>query len=755
MAPRKDNVDLICDIGELAGLFEKSTSLENFLQTAVSIVAYHMRAAVCSVYLYDEAAQELVLTSTQGLSPDSVGRVRLKIGEGLVGQAIMELRAIREGNAFRSPHFKYIPGIFEERYQAFLAVPILRGLSRVGVLCVQDPVPDYFDENDTKALQAIAAQLATVIENAKLLMTLHQMQSSAPAAVEHAVAEQELRFVRGVPAASGFAHGRATIYGAFNGDSWASGAPAEPATIEDFHRAVARTEQQLEDLQRQLEERIADVASMIFSAHLLIVKDPNFSGAMVRLIREGKTPQEAIGEVVHQYCHLFAQSANPRLREKEQDVKDLGRRLLRNLGSDQEAGADYAGCVIIAGELMPSDILKLSAQSAEGLLLIGGGATSHVSILARALELPMVISESRRLFSLAADRMVLLDGDQGTITIDPTPEVIANYRELQAARRVAEQHAAQMPDITWTRDGERVRIFANINMLSELKVARQMKAEGIGLYRSEFPFIVRNDFPSEEEQFRVYSRILSEMDGHEVQFRTLDIGGDKMLSYFPSVNESNPFLGLRALRFSLRHKEIFAQQLRAFLRAGAGRQLKIMFPLVSSVDDFIEAREVVMECIAMLKADGIAHNPSPELGAMIELPSAVEVADELAAEADFLSIGGNDLVQYILAVDRTNESISDMYVAYHPAVLRALKRVAVATLARNRPLSLCGEMASDPKIIPFLLGIGIMTLSVDVRQIPRVHNVVSELKLSECRQKAEALLRLGRVKDVAAVLGGG
>ena len=502
-----------------------------------------------------------------------------------------------------------------------------------------------------------------------------------------------------------------------------------------------------------MEERIADVASMIFSAHLLIVKDPKFSGAMIDLIRSGIPPEAAIAQVVTEYSNLFAGSTNPRLREKEQDVKDLGRRLLQNLRAGEEAAADYAGTVIIAGELMPSDILKLSAQRAEGLLLVSGGVTSHVAILARSLHLPMVIAENRRLFSLAADRKILLDGDQGTITIDPAPEVVRSYQELAVAHREAEEHAAQMPDITWTSDGERVRIFANINMLSELKVAHRLKAEGVGLYRSEFPFIVRNDFPSEEEQYRVYLRILSEMEGKEVQFRTLDIGGDKMLSYFPNASESNPFLGLRAIRFSLRYKEIFTQQLRAFLRAGAGVELRIMFPLISSVDDFIEARDVVRECLEQLKKDGVAHNDKPKLGAMLELPSAVEIADELADEADFLSIGGNDLVQYILAVDRTNEHISDLYLSHHPAVLRALKRIAAAVLAKNKPLSLCGEMAADPKMIPFLLGIGITTLSIEVRLIPRVHQFVSELNMAEARTKASALLRMGRISEVAAALG--
>lgn len=290
---RKDNVDLICNIAELAGLFKKSSSLEDFLQTVVSIVAYHMRSAVCSVYLYDEKTQEIVLTATQGLSPESIGSVRLRLGEGLTGQALKELRPIREGSGIRNPNFKFIPGIYEERYQAFLAVPILRGLERVGVLVLQDPVENYFDDNDTKALQAIAAQLAATIENAKLLMTLHQIQGAADAK-SAAEPEGDLKFVRGAAASPGLAIGQASVFGAIEEslvDGQRNGRP--PATREDFHRSLAKTELQLEALQLQMEERLTDVASMIFSAHLLIVKDPKFSGAMMKLIEDGESPERA------------------------------------------------------------------------------------------------------------------------------------------------------------------------------------------------------------------------------------------------------------------------------------------------------------------------------------------------------------------------------------------------------------------------------------------------------------------------------
>ncbi len=754
---RKDNVDLICNIGELAGLFKKSSSLEDFLQTVVSIVAYHMRSAVCSVYLYDEKTMELVLTATQGLSQESIGKVRLRLGEGLTGQAMKELRPIREGSGTRNPQFKFIPGIYEERYQAFLAVPIMRGLERVGVLVLQDPVQDYFDENDTKALQAIAAQLAVTIENAKLLLTLHQLQESTMAGLSaSSVAEviepqAELKFLRGVAASAGIAIGQVAIFGALE-EVHHEPAPGEHWTLQDFHRALAKTEQQLESLQLQMEERLADVASMIFSAHLLIVKDSKFSGSMVELISKGMAPERAIEQIVSDYTHMFGKSSNPRLREKVQDVKDLGRRLVRNLRTGEEDGADYRGRVIVAGELMPSDILKLSAQKAEGLVLVSGGVTSHVAILARSLRLPMVIVEDRRLFGLGSGVILALDGDQGNLYVEPTAEILRSFHEMMESRRVMELAATEVRPVTETRDGQRIRLMANINMISEGRAARELKAEGVGLYRSEFPFIVRNDFPSEEEQFRIYRKLLEEMPGKPVVIRTLDVGGDKMLSYFPTVNEANPFLGLRAIRFSLRYKDIFVRQLRALLRAGQGTDLHIMFPLISSVDDFVEARTVVEECQRNLAAEGVPHLAKPKLGAMIELPSAVEVADELAGEADFLSIGGNDLVQYMLAVDRTNEHISDLYVTHHPAVLRALNRVVEAARRHQKSLSFCGEMAGDAKILPFLIGIGVRTISVESRQIPRLQKLIGQLDASQAKSQAGSLLRLGKISDVAAAL---
>ena len=750
----KNNVDLICSAGELTGIFEKSHSLGQFLQQVISVVAWHMRAAVCSVYLIDRRTDELVLTANQGLDPGAIGRIRLKQGEGLVGTAVWELRAIREGRARQNPNFKPVPNIGEERYEAFLAVPILRGSQRIGALVVQDPQPDYFDENDEKALRAIAAQLASTIENADLLLSLHELSGNAPGAPGLLPAGQP--FIRGISCSSGVAQGAAVILTVAPDDGFrqasAASAAGEPPAV-DFQTALTRTEAQIEQLQIEMEAKLADVAALIFGSHLLVLKDEQFTGAMRASIARGAAPAAAVKEVVDRFVHLFSTSVNPVLRQKTLDVMDLGRRLLRNLygGSDEEA--NYRGTIVVASGLLPSDILKLSAQQAEGLVVIGGGATSHLSVLARSLGLPMAVVGDERMAALPDKTPLLLDADQGTVFINPTEDILVRYRDLKSAMTQAEQAAADTKAESLTQDGVRIRLMANINLLSDVPVALRLKAEGVGLYRSEFPFIVRNDFPSEEEQYRIYSRIVREMEGREVTFRTLDIGGDKALSYFPLVSEANPFLGLRAIRFSLRYRQFFAPQLRALLRAGAEGPTRIMFPMISSLEDFLTARDVVHDCAAALRQEGLPCAEKPALGIMVELPSAAEIIDDLTQEVDFVSIGSNDLVQYVLAVDRTNERVADLYQPHHPAVLRVLHRVAQAARRAGRPLSICGDMAANPKMIPFLLGIGIHTLSLDPRHIPGVRLAIGGIRLADAEALAAQAIGLRRLRDVEELLG--
>jgi len=754
---QKDTVELICNVGELTSLFESQAGLTGFLQKVVSLVAYHMKAAVCSVYLYDEDTQELILTANQGLNPDFVGKLHIKLGDGITGLAMKELRAIREGRVSQNPHYKYIPNLNEDQYEAFLAVPILHGNRKVGVLVVQDPQPNYFTDNDVKAFRAIAAQLASTIENAKMLMSLHEQKKSVPKPAQDlpGVKPGTQRFVRGVAACEGIAIGHALkLSGADHEWDPEPGGVTENLTEEDFHRAIRQTEEQLALLQRQLSERMADIASLIFDAHILILKDDEFSGVMLKKIRKGTLPEQAIREVVENYLKLFTNSASLSLQEKVHDVRDVSIRLMSNLRLRTSAPVDYRGQIVLAGNLLPSDLLKLSAQRAEGIILIGGGVTAHVSVLARTLRIPMVIlkeaplAESER----GADTTVILDADQGNIMINPSQDILAHYQALLESRKDTTKELPTRPT-TSTKDGHRIRLMANINLLSELPTAQRMQAEGIGLYRSEFPFIVRNDVPTEEEQYRVYRLIIESMPEQEVILRTLDVGGDKLLTYYPGAAEANPSLGLRAIRFSLRNKDMFMQQLRAMLHAGAGRTLNIMFPMIASLDDFRNARDITRECIQLLTSENTPCNEHPRLGVMIEVPSAVELASDLAREADFLCIGSNDLIQYTLAVDRTNERIADLYVCHHPAILRSIKRVINAALAHGKPVSLCGDMATDLNVLPILIGLGLRTFSMEPRRIPKIQNFINGLRFAETCHLADEVLEMGSLRSVEDRLG--
>ena len=742
----KANVNMICDVAELSSLFEKSKSLDDFLQAAVSTVAYHMQSAVCSIYMYDDATRRLTLRATQGLSPDAVGKVQLRLGQGIAGLALKELRSICAGCAAKSPNFAPIDGIGEEQYEAFLAVPIRRQLKRVGVLTVQDPQPDYFDAADEQALRAIAGQLATVIENADLLMALHR-EEEKPVAAKASVN----RMVKGHPGSSGVARGLGTLLlSGHNGTFSRPDSTPDDLTLEDFERAVKASEQQLTELQRKTAEDLSDVAQLIFNAHLLILADEEFSGAIRRKIKDGMHPVDALVEVVNRYMDIFAASPNPRLQEKVHDLRDLGHRLMENLLGGDRAPGDYSGYIIVADELLPSDLLKLATENAEGFV-VQGGMTSHVAIICRSLQKPMVLVDAQQFKLFSGPEELLMDGAAGTVYIQPSSDILKEYKK-HLRRAEALETLPPVKAETCTSDGTKIGLYANINLLSDLKVAEECSAEGVGLYRSEFPFIIRNEFPSEEEQYRVYCRIVEAMGEREVTYRALDIGGDKLLSYQDDLEEANPFLGMRGIRFLLKNREVFSEQIRAMLRAGVGGNTRIMFPLISSVDEFLEAKELVQQCMRELDERGVPYNRNTKLGIMIELPSAVTLVEDLAHEVDFMSIGTNDLIQYMLAVDRTNEMVSKLYLSHHPAILRALDHVVSVAKSHRTDVSICGDIARDPKMIPFLIGIGIRKVSLSPRQMYEVQQAVEAISMEKAVYIARQMLEFSLISDVEAFL---
>ncbi len=742
-----DNTQLLYDISELNNLFRESASIQSLLDKTVEMVASHTDSDVCSVYLYNIENHELVLSATRGLNPDSVGKVKLKLGQGLTGLALQEMRPVCEKDASGNPNYKFFPGIFEERYECFLAVPIARGISKIGVLVLQREKGKTFSDSDITALEAAASQLADIIENARFLMTIHEPHAEDKKVVD--VLPEQLKFVRGKIASEGFAYGPSKIVDKKKNIAMLLHRNFDDTyMLDDFERAIANTAAQLEELQEQVGQKLSDAASLIFAAHLVILKDKHFVGGVIKLIESGVNPPVAVMQVAKEYIENFATSGSSYMQEKTQDIEDLIVRLMNNLLSETEELGKLRGHIIIARELYPSDLLILSSEEASGIVLVGGTITSHLSILASSLRIPMIVSDTFELLDLPDNTPVLVDAEIGNVYVDPSEEVLERFGSQQKARLTLDRQKRSIKPATTTKDGTRVHLLANINLLADLKVACELQCEGVGLYRTEFPFMIRRNLPSEAEQFITYSKLIELVKGKPVTFRTLDIGGDKTLSYYHDIKEQNPALGLRSIRFSLQNKSVFAEQIRAMLRAGAGADLRIMFPMISSIDEFCQAREVVSESLETLDKQGIEHNRRPKLGIMVELPCVVDLIDDFVKEAEFFSIGTNDLIQFMLGVDRTNENVAGSYLPHHPSVLRALKKVVRSANQGGREVSVCGDMAHQEQYLPFLLGIGVRILSIDPRYLPRIQQAISGIDLAEAQAVAEKMLAQVKISDL-------
>ncbi|MEH0018356.1 MAG: phosphoenolpyruvate--protein phosphotransferase [Desulfobacter sp.] len=746
-----DHLNLLCDMGDLTAIVAGDSDIETFLERTTILVAKHLKAHVCSIYLAGSRSGDLVLNATRGLNPDAVRQVRMKPGEGLVGKCFSTGKILREGNARKTPGFKYFDNAGEDPFNSFLCVPIQRGMTRIGVLVVQHEEIDHFTLFDERTLKTAVTQLAGAIENARLLMGLSPEENGQP---PKGGTQQGLPvFIKGKSDSSGAAYGMVR-----SSKKNRKAMLSEPDTsgtaytMEDFKAALDKTLKDLKDLQEKFASSLPESASLIFTAHFMMLKDKNFTGKMESLIAAGESPARAIQRMAGKYIGIFSASPHAYLREKAVDVEDLGIRLLSNLKASQEASAPGKGSIVVAEDLYPSDVLKLTADGIKGIILAGGGVTSHVTILARSLDLPLIIADDPVLLDLPDDTTLLMDTAQGNIYINPDRKTL----DLFSAQRDAEKKSVphDILDETFTRDNEKIRLLANINLLSELRLAKELKSEGIGLYRTEFPFLIRPGFPSEDEQYLIYKKLFDQVRPHHTTtIRTLDAGGEKTLSYAGLAKEPNPALGLRSIRFALKYREVFDTQVRAILRAALGKQnIRLMFPLISSIDEFLDAKQVVMDCARDLDREGIAHNADIDIGMMIELPAVLSTIDEFAGLADFFAVGTNDFIQYMVGADRANKLVTDHYIPHHPAVCRGIRTIAKAAQAKGIDVSVCGEMAHDPVHIPFLIGAGISTLSVDPKFIPKTQQVVMNLSLKAAREYARELLAQSSIRGTAKVM---
>jgi phosphotransferase system enzyme I (PtsI) len=526
-----------------------------------------------------------------------------------------------------------------------------------------------------------------------------------------------------------------------------------PAEIGRFEAALIQTRMQILEMQQRIAESIGAKDAAIFDAHLLVVEDRTLIDEVLRKLETDLCNVEWVfQEVATSYSETLSKIDDPYLRERAQDIDDVMLRVVRNLQgkTTKPITSMIEPHILVAHNLLPSDTAMMDKQRVLGIATDLGGRTSHTAIMARSLGIPSIVGLHDVTQRLESGQQVLIDGTNGLLIVNPTPETLAQYGEIESRRiKVATQLKELRETKSTTRDGRHVVLSANIELVSDLDAVKANGAEGIGLYRTEFLYLNRDNLPDEEEQYETYRSVAERVAPDPLIIRTFDLGGDKIAPGTVDVSdEMNPFLGCRAIRFCLEHVPIFKTQLRAILRASTTGNIKVMFPMISGLVELRKAVAVLKECGAELAREGQAMGEKTEIGAMIEIPSAAISANALAGEVDFFSIGTNDLIQYALAVDRVNEKIAHLYEPTHPAVLHLLKMISDAAHTQKIWVGVCGEMAGDIALLPLLLGLGMDELSVSASLVPRVKRAVQSLEVAECRELVDEALLLHTPSEI-------
>jgi phosphotransferase system enzyme I (PtsP) len=718
---------LLTDIARAIG---EAKTLPDALHSVVSIIADEMNVDVCSIWLLEPAGDELRLAATKGLRREGVGQ-RLERGAGLTWQVLERNGPVVCRDVADDPHFIYIPAMHEEAFHSYLGLPLLLRGEPIGALYVQTRIARSYSDDEVRALLAIASQVAPVVENARLLRTVTKA-GDQPARAAGAGAKR----AHGTPCSSGIVCGEVVVLG---------GAPSAPPRrrrsieeeLEQLTHACDGARKELQDMQAWLRERNAEEAALVFTVQLMLLEDDSFEGRMREAIEDGRSTHDAIVGVSEQVRERFRGLDNPYFREREDDVRDLGARLLRHVaGKLGRKALSLRGKVAVLPWLSPSRIVSLCAEGVGAVLTGGGGATSHAALLARSLDLPAVVGLGDFVNHVAAGDRVLVDAASGEVVVDPPDDVVKELTRAASAG-VAALHKLEHEDPGGGAEG-RIRFEANVSLWGDTIRARDEGAEGIGLYRTEFAFLMRPDLPGEEEQKALYRRVVETVAPLPVTFRLLDAGGDKLVPALAQKAEPNPFLGYRSLRLLLDHPEIVRAQARAIFHALEGTDGRLLVPMVTSLEEYRAIRKLLET-----ETDKL-----PPMGIMIEVPSALLQLRELADAGDFLCVGTNDLVQYLLGVDRTNERVTRFFDPCHPAVVRALHAVAQMASAAGKPLSICGEMASSPLLLPLWIGLGIERLSVHATRLRALRSIEARIDTEAARAVVAKALELGTAAEV-------
>ena len=721
------------------------------LGSALSIIVQRVRAAmqsqVCSVYLLDPDTNRFVLMATEGLNKRSIGRVSMAPNEGLVGLVGTREEPLNLEDAASHPRFRYFAETGEERYASFLGAPIIHHRRVMGVLVVQQKERRQFDEGEEAFLVTMSAQLAGVIAHAEATGTIRGLDRQGRGI-------QEARFV-GIPGSPGVGVGKAVVVLP----------PADLEVVPDktvtdidaelqlFRSALEGVRADMKALSKRLSTQLRKEEQALFDVYLMMLDDAALGNEVTTIIKSGQWAQGALRQVVMEHVQRFELMDDAYLRERAADVRDLGRRLLAYLQQAHQACLIYPeNTILVSEELSPAMLGEVPEGRLVGLISVLGSGNSHVAILARAMGVPTVMGAVDLPYSKVDGIDLIVDGYHGEIFTNPSATLIKQYGDVVEEERQLTQGLDALRSLPCeTLDGHRMPLWVNTGLMADVARAQQRGAEGVGLYRTEVPFMVNERFPSEKEQLTIYREQLAAFHPAPVTMRTLDVGGDKALSYFP-IKEDNPFLGWRGIRVTLDHPEIFLVQTRAMLKASEGlNNLRIMLPMISGVHEVEESQHLLHRAWCEVRDEGV-DIPMPPVGVMVEVPSAVYQARDLARQVDFISVGSNDLTQYLLAVDRNNPRVADLYDYFHPAVLQALQQVVDGAHAEGVPVSICGEMAGDPAAAVLLMGMGFDTLSMNATNLPKVKWLLRQVTLEKARELVQQMRQIDNPQVIHSAL---
>lgn len=721
------------------------------LQSALDIIVTRVREALdteaCSVYLLDTDINSHVLMAAEGLNKEAVGRAGLEVGEGLIGLVAKHAEPLNLQDASLHPSYHLLEATGEDKFHAFLGVPIIHHRSVLGVLVAQNADRRRFDESEEAFLVTLSAQLAGVIAHAEAVGVIEGLSPSGQKASD--------TVFPGVAGCAGVAVGRAVVVFP---PADLSRIPMRPARdvekeIAFFNSCIAQVRADIMELHAKLEGRVADEERRLFDVYLSMLDDDALGSEVVERIRMGHWAPGALAYVAHEHIRNFAAMDDPYLSERAVDIKDLCSRVLAYLQEKEPVVTEYHDdTVLVAEELTPAMLAEVPRGKLNGLISAMGSGNSHVAILARAMGVPTVMGAVDLPLSQMDGREVIVDGYKGEVISNPSEGLRQRFQATIAEQEELNKGLEGLKDLPCeTADDYRVHLWVNTGLISDVVRSIDQGAEGIGLFRTEVPFMLAERFPSEQEQTVIYREQLEAFAPKVVTMRTLDVGGDKELNYFPIV-EPNPFLGWRGIRVTLDHPEIFSAQVRAMLRASIGLDnLQIMLPMISNVQEVGAALQLIKRAARELIQEGHEVRPPP-VGVMIELPAAVYQTRALARMVDFISVGSNDLTQYLLAVDRNNPRVANLYTAFHPAVLQALKHIAEQTHLEGKPVSICGELAGDPGGALLLMAMGYDILSMNAATLLRVKAVLRAATMDSARGLLEEVMEMDDAQQIRSAI---